>query len=286
MYNYETDANVANCVFTNNSAANEGGAVFNRHEYPKLTNCIISGNYAGRNGGGIGNDNLELSLTNCTIIGNEAGEQGGGVFSYYGSDLYVTNCILWDNSAYEGPQMATTRLENAFIRYSCFQGGLLDIHDGGGSVSWADSNNTDADPMFVDAGHWNLATWVDGDYHLRSRIGRWDPGAESWVVDANTSPCVDAGDPNSEWMGELWPHGQCINMGAFGGTPQGSMSESSLGSKADLGNNGFVNFVDFARLTDSWQAEGPLRAEDLNRDAIVNFFDILQFVEEWLWQEI
>jgi parallel beta-helix repeat protein len=32
------------------------------------------------------------------------------------------------------------------------------------------------------------------------------------------------GDPNSDWTSEIWPHGERINMGAYGGTQEASMS--------------------------------------------------------------
>jgi hypothetical protein len=43
-----------------------------------------------------------------------------------------------------------------------------------------------------------------------------------------TSPCIDAGDPNSDWTGEIWPHGERINMGTYGGTQQASMSTQTV----------------------------------------------------------
>jgi hypothetical protein len=53
---------------------------------------------------------------------------------------------------------------------------------------------------------------------LKSQAGRWDPNSESWVVDDVTSPCIDAGDPNSPVAEEREPNGGRINMGACGGT--------------------------------------------------------------------
>jgi len=37
-----------------------------------------------------------------------------------------------------------------------------------------------------------------------------------WVNDAVSSPCIDAGDPNSDWTAEPSPNGSRINMGAYG----------------------------------------------------------------------
>jgi L-ascorbate metabolism protein UlaG (beta-lactamase superfamily) len=65
---------------------------------------------------------------------------------------------------------------------------------------------------------------VDGDYHLKSQAGRWDPASQSWVKDDVTSPCIDAGDPNSPVGQEPEPNGGRINMGAYGGTKEASKS--------------------------------------------------------------
>jgi len=75
------------------------------------------------------------------------------------------------------------------------------------------------------------ASWIDGDYHLKSQAGRWDLNSESWVRDEVTSPCVDAGDPNSPVAFEPSPNGGIINMGAFGGTTEASKSPSGLSAK-------------------------------------------------------
>jgi hypothetical protein len=98
--------------------------------------------------------------------------------------------------------------------------------------------NIDANPCFAKLGYWadindpNIivepddpnAVWIDGDYHLKSEAGRWDPISESWVLDAVTSPCIDRGDPDSPVGEEPDPNGGIVNMGAYGGTQQASMS--------------------------------------------------------------
>jgi hypothetical protein len=64
----------------------------------------------------------------------------------------------------------------------------------------------------------------NGDYHLKSLAGRWDPVSESWMIDEATSPCIDAGDPKSPVLFEPFPNGGIINMGAYGGTSVASKS--------------------------------------------------------------
>jgi hypothetical protein len=93
--------------------------------------------------------------------------------------------------------------------------------------------NIDADPLFVEPGHWDLNGtpddasddfWVDGDYHLKSQAGRWDPVGEIWVHDDVTSPCIDAGNPASAFEQEPAPNGGRINIGVYGNTPEASKS--------------------------------------------------------------
>jgi len=46
-------------------------------------------------------------------------------------------------------------------------------------------------------------------------------------LDDVTSPCIDAGDPNSPVGDEPEPNGGRINMGAYGGTEEASKSHTS-----------------------------------------------------------
>jgi hypothetical protein len=92
-----------------------------------------------------------------------------------------------------------------------------------------------------------------------------------------TSPCIDAGDPNSDWTPELWPHGCRINMGVYGGTPKAAMSLLDAGSIADIDVNGRIDGGDMKMLIDSWLYEALLLPEDLSRDGVVNFTDFAIF---------
>jgi hypothetical protein len=51
--------------------------------------------------------------------------------------------------------------------------------------------------------------------------------------------------------------------------------------RADLDNNGKVDFEDFVYLTGSWLQTGDEPA-DLNRDNIVNFYDFIFLAKVWL----
>ncbi len=229
-----------------------------------ISNCDISDNCAtGPVGGGL---SLCGTTSNCTISGNSAGKFGGGVNNFDNSPT-VRNCILWGDTP-EEIYVLFGGLPT--VTYSDIEGGFLG------------TGNIDAEPCFSDTGSSDPNEW---DYHLQSVVGRWGPKCEKWVVDANTSPCIDAGDPNSDWTGELWPHGKQINMGAYGGTPEASMSLSSAGNIADLDNSGFVDYIDIMAFMDRWLYEDVLLSVDLDRNGIVNFIDFAIFSDEWLWEE-
>jgi hypothetical protein len=114
------------------------------------------------------------------------------------------------------------------------------------------------------------------DLHLRSLAGQWDADGGMWIVNTDAyldpngtpgypnddfwtqgqhSPCIDAGDPNSvysDYSGELWPLGKRINMGAYGGTAEASMSLSDAGNIADLNNDDEVETEDLRLFGNDW----------------------------------
>ncbi len=88
-----------------------------------------------------------------------------------------------------------------------------------GTLNSPDPDSLEADPLFVDDTHVDL---FQRDYHLQSEAGRWN--GTTFVTDAQTSPCIDAGDPAVDFGAETQPHGSRINQGAYGGTAQASRS--------------------------------------------------------------
>lgn len=252
-----SNASITNCVFIGNIARCGGG--MENHVgratptgEPLIVNCIFAGN-VGVEGGGMRNNDPNPTVVNCTFADNI----GSGMRNDTGSVPAVGNCILWGNTcgSFDGSNVPV-------VKYSDVQGGF------------AGEDNLDIDPLFADSG--------GGDYHLKSQAGRWDENSQAWVQDDVTSPCIDAGDPNSNWTAELWPHGKRMDMGAYGGVSQASMSLSQTGSVADLDHNDRVDFSDLIILTRQWLRVEPLLAEDLNRDNIVDLQDFTMMSAHWL----
>jgi len=264
MYNRESDSVVTNCAFIGNSATGEhgrGGGMYNSDNNSTVTNCAFIDNSAtgeSGQGGGISNEFGYLMVTNCTFSDNSANESGGGMANLGRNYPTVTNSIFRANTADSSPQIYDSS-DSLIITYSDIEGG------------WEGEGNIDADPCFAEPGYWadvndpNIAVepndpnaiWIDGDYHLQSQGGRWDENSQSWVVDSNTSPCIDAGDWMSPVGFEPFPNGGRVNMGAYGGTAEAS--KSYFGDQpcetiiaGDINGDCIVNFIDFAIMSIHW----------------------------------
>jgi hypothetical protein len=187
------------------------------------------------------------ALSNLTIAGNKY-----GIEAYAGSEPDISNTILWDNT--DGD------LFGCRARYSCIERG----GEGEGNI-------TD-DPLFVDPD--------SGDYHIRSERGRYWPRFDIWVLDRATSPCVDAGDPAAGVAKEPMPNGGRINIGAYGGTAEASLSPSEqpypLSKKASnpYPADGAQNIGMVIDVTLSWIAGLNAVSHDVylgsDRDAVAN----------------
>ena len=210
---------ITSCEFIGNRAVDEGGAIQNDSCQPTFINCIFAGNqatYAGAIRNEAENESpCVATFVNCTLTGNRA--TNDVAISSIDSTVTLRNCILWDDEPSEIDAYNSTLT----VTYSNVQGG------------WTGVENIDADPLFIDPGQWdNNGTpsdlsddvWVNGDYHLKSQVGRWDPAGQTWQTDLDTSPCIDAGNPAAPVGGEAFPNGGIINMGAYGGTNEASKS--------------------------------------------------------------
>jgi hypothetical protein len=145
-------------------------------------------------------------MASCTLFGNMA--QTGNAIACLeplsavapAPSATITNTILWDG----GEEISIAEHVQMSVTYSDIQSG------------WPGEGNIDVDPLFADPDN--------GDFHLKSQAGRWDAVTRSWVVDDVTSPCIDTGDPDSPVEYEPEPNGGRVNMGAYGGTAEASMS--------------------------------------------------------------
>ncbi|MBN1362030.1 MAG: leucine-rich repeat domain-containing protein [Sedimentisphaerales bacterium] len=217
-----------NCLLTgfviSTGRSQQAGAVLCLQSSPTFVSCLIVGNRAGGSqGAAIYCQDSQAWFDNCTIADNVGGGLGGALV-LDDSNVTLRNSIVWDNTP---SQIVLEGDSRPSINYCAVAGGWLDV------------GNIETNPLFAHPGHWADpdrpktavdpsrldAVWVAGDYHLKSRAGRWEPLTQSWVQDVVTSPCIDAGDPTVPVGAEPAPHGGVINLGAYGGTTQASLGQ-------------------------------------------------------------
>jgi hypothetical protein len=239
-----------NCIF----AGNVGVSIDHHRGRMVVSNCLFVGNKGGFFSSGINSWSKYVIIQNCTFSGNSSSHDGSALNLIRGGK--VTNCIFWGNDqpAIDGRQ------QELFVRYCNVQEG------------WPGDGNIDVDPCFVSPGYLDQNGtpddttddfWVYGNYHLQSQAGHWDQDSKTWVQDNLTSPCIDAGDPNSPIGTEPFPNGGRVNMGAYGATDKASKSYfgelvSEVIIAGDINGDGVVDDEDLAILNSHWM----MRAED------------------------
>jgi len=182
------------------------------------------------------------AVTNNTVVSN--GKTG------IKSTAAMKNNIVAYNTGYG--------IEGGQIAYNCFWQNTSGMYSG----SAPGAGNIAVDPLFADKDN--------GDYHLKSALGRWDPNAEAWVVDTQTSLCIDGGDPADAAGLEPNPNGGRVNMGAFGGASHASLSPNGNGTitpvctnrpTMDFDGDCIVGLSDFAAFASQWLSCGLEPAE-------------------------
>lgn len=272
-----SEVTIENTDIQNNTADIDGGGInFRMNTIATVSNCLITNNTVIKdgNGGGINcTSTRPMQITNCSIINNFA-EYGGGI-AMIGSDALITNSLIRENTASNGPQIAlrTGNPQSSLsITFSNIQHGSEKIYVDSNILNY-NSTNIDIDPAFASFDpNSDPATW---DFHLKSTSGRYENG--TWVNDVESSPCLDAGDPATAWTKEPWPNGKRINMGAYANTDQASKT----GNIADLNIDGKVDGFDLAYIINSW-LDDPVEYEDLSLDGKVNLQDLSIMSMNWL----
>ncbi len=231
---------ITSCLFYNNTSNYNGGAMYNYGKAaPILTKCTFESNYSSGGGGAIRNNQTNnMTVTNCIFTTNEAKTSGGAFRNSSGCNINLTNCTFFANFAQNGNSLAciaddqgqTVAGSVQILNCIIFDGGseifnsdssainvtYSNLKDAKNEAPWPGEGNIYADPLFAD---------IDSvDLHLKSQAGRYEPISKNWVIDDVTSPCIDAGNPQSQVGMEPQPDGGIVNMGAYGGTDQTSKS--------------------------------------------------------------
>ena len=156
---------IINCIVRDNHAA-EGAGLYCEDSNANIRNCVFFENIADR-GAAIFAAQSNLVVANCTFTDNSADQEGGGVH-LAGTELAMTNCILWSNTAPLGAELSLADASTATISYCALGAGTAeDCSCDAGSTLNRSVGNMAIDPLLA-----------DDNYHLQS-----------------DSPCIDVGEP-------------------------------------------------------------------------------------------
>ncbi|RKY06613.1 MAG: hypothetical protein DRP56_07085 [Planctomycetota bacterium] len=228
-----------------------------------IDNCVIQDNYSGIVGEGSCGD---IIVSHCLVTGNE---RKGILLNYSNPDstVEVRNCTLADNHEMGADLSGDWMLLKNSIIWGNFHRGIggnpvvsyCNVEEGWGGPG---AGNINVDPLFAAQGYWNrpLNIMVSGDdYHLKSEAGRYEVNSGAWILDDESSPCIDMGDPNDAVLDEPYGSGGRINMGCYGETEQASKTDICVGGidgqgrmLSDFNHDCDVNLIDFAMFAAEW----------------------------------
>jgi len=206
-----TTVNLSYNTYCNNYAPSRGGAVFvDDGSTVKMEHELLYNNTSKESGSAIFVDDdgsgkwSTLNMNNCTVSGNST---DGAAMYVNGSLVEVENSIFWNNGS--DFQFVASGISQAklTVTYTLTQQG------------YTGTGNITSNPLFANA--------ANGDFHLQSTNGRFNPANGQWVNDAANSPAIDVGNPLSDFSNEPAPNGGRVNLGFYGNTAEASKSATT-----------------------------------------------------------
>jgi len=250
----QADIDLRTCLFSANHALVYNGGAFDFNGVTlNLANSLIAENTAAEDGAGMWlADGTQATIINSTIAHNQATNYSGGVV-FSNSSGTIGNSILWGNTG----GLGNVELENLVFYSSAAVIGHSTVQGWTGALGGTD--NTDLDPLFVDA--------QAGDFSL-----------------AAGSSAIDTGDDGALSLSYLYD--LAGNARRVGTLDRGAYEFGSQAPcPADLNGDGMVEDTDFVLFASAYNildCADPAMSEgcpaDLNDDGFVDDSDFVLFV--------
>ena len=217
---------ILNNLIVGNSATSQGGGLFC---CDGLVACnTIKANSAEQHGGGL--FFCSGTIRSNVISGNLSQFQGGGLHSCGG---IIRNNAIIANSADEGGAMywCNGTIENNTIFANVADGRGAALYECSGTVHnciiWGNKGKNQIFGPTV-ATYCCIERWTgDGEGNIPYFPYFVDPANDDYHL-RSWSPCIDAGDPSSDFSQEPEPYGGRIDIGMYGNTSEAtSASEDS-----------------------------------------------------------
>lgn len=158
MYNINSSATIANCIFSSNWAY-RGGGIYNESSAVTITDCRFTGNNGNSDGGGIYNSYSNATIVRCDFISNTSNDYhsgtGGGIRNNY-SKAYISHCSFVNNNSMLGAGIYNAYSDSVRIQNCLFRGNQA--NNGGSAVS-----NFTSKTFIL-----NCTMWGNGGYSLNN----------------------------------------------------------------------------------------------------------------------
>jgi len=309
MYFSGSSPTVMNCKIIRCRTTNiYGGGLYCSSGSAKISNCLISLNSSGREGGGICCKNsANAIIRNCIISYNTASDGGGiKIRNDNGYAATIKDCLILGNttdgicSGYCMPKIQNcTITNNTGVGFRCSVSSKIPTVKN--CIIWGNSSGG-----ISKSGGTPIITYNDiqGGWSGIGNISA-DPSFvayPSFVGAANNhyhsplppiydyhlrwnSPCINKGDPAyTAGDDELDIDGEPRIMGG-----RIDMGFDEVGEKqADLNRNGIINFEDIMLFVQAWLSNPGEDIRyilcDLYQDNQIDFADWAELAKDWLWQ--
>lgn len=210
--------NIENCIFTENSAANQGGAAYatinsgSTGYHSSFINCVFANNTSVNQGGGIycsANSSAAFGnkVINCTIVKNKttsatsSNAEGGGIYSNHAN--VIMNCLIWGNQA-DGTTSKKQIRQNSNQYAACINCAIQNLtnttSDFGGS-----STTAIREGLFLLTANNDNVQFIDepgGDYRIKKTSTCLNAGVVAYgSVTAPTTDLLNSARPATPSIG-------------------------------------------------------------------------------------